>query len=1282
MASLKLLFRRARTLLWTAVSIVVISAAVLVGIGKLLMPFSANYKPQLEAWLSEEFGRPVELMGFEGEWKAFGPRITLRGMKLQASGASQSQVVIEEAAVDIRPLNALFPNKPLYQFRVIGAHFELFHRQDGRWELSGLGVSAIESGQSGSALRQLAQVGDVLLQDSSLRYLDEKLGIDVRLSGIRGRLQTNGEQIATEVKANLIDPDSNSVLGEVEWVFKLLLDKQQRMADASWQLSARELMPASILDRVPGSIMLLHAGRINTELWGSWTREGGHLVEGVIDLRDARLVTGGRDVNLDRVNTRLKLSHQSRGHWRLDFSDFRFEDGIEPWVAPRISIARNLSSGLGLWVSADQLPLSFPVDMTRSLMAEQEVDWPGFLPRKAAGTVQDLDLVLSAKWQILLATGSVNAAAVSDWDRWPDLSGLNARLSLGEGFGTVAVSSDALTLSWNNMFRDSLIFAMPGCALDLRWGGVWQVGIRNCELNNEDIAVAGDVVLSGNGGRPAIDANVIVPRGKVGNMQSYWPQRIIKPKVVEWLRRNLLAGEIHDGRFQIHGDLDHWPFRNGEGRFSAQANISNGVLDYAADWPTARALDVSLSFVGAGMSVSGVVGDMAGIRISSATASIEDLKKPLLAVQYSSKTELPILLDFLQASPLNENIDADLSRFDFAGPATTKGLLTVPLGATPGEVEVKGEVSLVGNSFFDPDSEIRIESIVGTINYDRNGFKGNHLDATYGDKPAILDIEGGRATRHSFRAEMNGRFDVQDVIPRFLSESYDALANIGGETDWQMVMTVMPPEEQSEIDNDKGNGNAVRGIAVLEISSDLRDVALNLPAPLHKEGPAVFPVKLSFPLSGESRILDLQLADRAVLRFDLGDQIETPRRALIHLGKNPPDMPAIGFLTITGNEGMVDLDGWIDLIVEGATKGQGIGGLKLEKGQVHADQLIFLDRLFQDVEMGFESVETVVYANFMGAGIDGKLSYTSNEQGPSTLNAEFERLVLAQPLTDGVNMQSDPADLPAVHLYAKSLQYAGVELGETRVEAYPTAQGFHFEKVDSTSDLLRVTARGNWSLRDGAQRSDFSIRMTSESLGSILQSMDISSSMEGGQTQLQFDAWWPGPPSSFALSRLNGEVEFSVSQGVINNVSSGSGRLLGLLSIQALPKRLALDFRDVFDSGFAFDDATGTFQMENGMARTEDLLLKSSSANILVSGSTDLVDQRYDQLMTIKPGVGNTLPIIGAIAGGPGGAAAGLALQGLLQKQLSEAMQVRYTIKGPWDEPSIDPVTDNVVDEG
>ncbi|MGA9572793.1 MAG: AsmA-like C-terminal region-containing protein, partial [Lysobacterales bacterium] len=180
--------------------------------------------------------------------------------------------------------------------------------------------------------------------------------------------------------------------------------------------------------------------------------------------------------------------------------------------------------------------------------------------------------------------------------------------------------------------------------------------------------------------------------------------------------------------------------------------------------------------------------------------------------------------------------------------------------------------------------------------------------------------------------------------------------------------------------------------------------------------------------------------------------------------------------------------------------------------------------------------------------------------------------------------------------------------------------------------------------------------------------------IRGGQTLVHFDAWWEGPPAAFALERLNGDMDISVIQGNILTADSGAGRVLGLFSLSELPRRLSMDFRDVFDEGFSFDEAKGTMKLENGTSSTDDLTLSSTVAQITIVGSTDLVAKTFDYEFTVQPGVSKTLPVIGAIAGGPIGAAAGLALQAILRDALGEAAEAKYIIRGPWENPVIEPV--------
>ena len=288
------------------------------------------------------------------------------------------------------------------------------------------------------------------------------------------------------------------------------------------------------------------------------------------------------------------------------------------------------------------------------------------------------------------------------------------------------------------------------------------------------------------------------------------------------------------------------------------------------------------------------------------------------------------------------------------------------------------------------------------------------------------------------------------------------------------------------------------------------------------------------------------------------------------------------------------------------------------------------------------------------------------------MSAEFERLKVPDALAEGVSMESDPAELPEMHFYAKAFNYLGVELGETRIEGYPIENGFHIESVEAESPSLNFSARGDWLRQDTGERSDFNISITSESLGTVLEAMDISSAMRGGQTVVSFDAWWQGPPAAFALERLNGDMEFSIIQGNILTADPGAGRMRGLLSLSELPRRLAMDFRDVFDDGFSFDEAKGTMKLENGTSYTNDMTLSSTVAEIDIVGSTDLVGQTFDYEFAVRPGVSKTLPVIGAIAGGPVGAAAGLALQAILRDALGEAAEARYSITGTWEEPVIE----------
>jgi uncharacterized protein YhdP len=129
-----------------------------------------------------------------------------------------------------------------------------------------------------------------------------------------------------------------------------------------------------------------------------------------------------------------------------------------------------------------------------------------------------------------------------------------------------------------------------------------------------------------------------------------------------------------------------------------------------------------------------------------------------------------------------------------------------------------------------------------------------------------------------------------------------------------------------------------------------------------------------------------------------------------------------------------------------------------------------------------------------------------------------------------------------------------------------------------------------------------------------------------------------------------------------------------LLSLREIPSRLMLHFGDVFKSGFGFDSVTANFRLEDGSAYTRNMVITAPAARIVMQGRTGFRARDYDLTVEVTPHVGGTLPVVGAVIGGPVGAAAGLVVQGLIGKGLNKAAGSIYRVTGTWDKPKIETV--------
>ncbi len=270
-----------------------------------------------------------------------------------------------------------------------------------------------------------------------------------------------------------------------------------------------------------------------------------------------------------------------------------------------------------------------------------------------------------------------------------------------------------------------------------------------------------------------------------------------------------------------------------------------------------------------------------------------------------------------------------------------------------------------------------------------------------------------------------------------------------------------------------------------------------------------------------------------------------------------------------------------------------------------------------------------------------------------------------------------PAQLPALRLSSRDTVVEGVDFGQVELQTSPTPNGLFVDTLTLQSEVLQAKAQGTWLSREEREFSRFTIDARGEHLGKILSLFGYGGEIARGRSMIKINgAKWPGSPLDFSIPQMKGELLVQVEQGQLRDVDQGVGRVFGLLGIHTLVRRLTLDFSDITDKGFAFDTIGGVFTIHGGDAYTHDLVIDGPTATIKVEGRIGLIQQDYDQTVTVIPKLSESLPATGALVGGPTGALIGSAL--LLYDKLFQQDEglgtTRYRLLGSWDEPILEEV--------
>jgi uncharacterized protein YhdP len=323
--------------------------------------------------------------------------------------------------------------------------------------------------------------------------------------------------------------------------------------------------------------------------------------------------------------------------------------------------------------------------------------------------------------------------------------------------------------------------------------------------------------------------------------------------------------------------------------------------------------------------------------------------------------------------------------------------------------------------------------------------------------------------------------------------------------------------------------------------------------------------------------------------------------------------------------------------------------------------------------------------NLIAKGINGYVTWTDTIDsigvGKGQLLAKLTELTVPASeiqSTSKLLLDVSPEQIPSIELTIDALNLGGKALGAVSLKANHlidgvVSAGWNIEQLSLTQANATLNAKGRWTRANDASLGvvKLDIDLSSDSMGAALDGLGFGKIIAGAAGALTGNVSWRGTPFALDIPSLNGNLKANFKEGQFLKVDPGAARLLSLFSLQNLPRRLTLDFKDTFSTGFAFDTITTSAAISNGVLKIDDFLMKSSVAKVSAQGEVSLEKETQDLVFTVKPEINaGSVSLLYMIINPPLGLAT-LAAQWLFKEPLSKAFTVEYAITGPWTKPDI-----------
>lgn len=1248
-----------RRWLWALAGIpLAIPALVLIWLYWWVFPNLPQYKDDVAGLLSSATGYTISFDELGGEWGGARPRFTLAGVRVSKGGRPMLYFSRMEGRFGWRTLLALEPR--FHELYVDAPGLTVRRAQNGMIHVGGIVVDP--SSPDTSFSDWLLKQGKVRMQGVTVAWIDDTRGgaplvlRDVSMQ-MQSLLNRHAFQLALSPPPHLSRPLA------VEGV--LYGRSLSRIQDWRGSLSFRA--PALELAAWRPWLPAEYAGvRGHGSIEGELAVAGGRLAASGLKLNLAGLFLASPKLAapLDLAGLRGELGWalekpekpgtaqtlQARGlaltgrdgaaTGPFDFS-FRWGDGEQRLSATRVSLTQ-------LAALAPALPLEESWRARIDELAPQgqidslNLSWRGELP-------------LPGRFSVDARFSGLGWAARAGRPGAANLSGMAAG---NEEKGVYSINGAQGGLDIPGLFAEPQ-FRFD--VLNVRGGwkrqkdGRYDIEIAEAALSNADFAATlyGHYQPDADGPGFA-DLSGRVERARGPRVVRYLPLTV-NEATHAWLRSGILRGEATQGSFRLQGDLARFPFKTPQqGIFRVAGKIHGGQLRFAQDYPQIDDIEGDLLFDGVRMEIRSDRARIFGAQLRKVKAVIPDLEAPEELLEVSGEAAGPAqeFIRFVNFSPVSEMIDGLTGEMSATGDFGLQMDIKVPLRRSEATT-LAGRLSFNRNTLFLGPDMPRLDGVGGILDFTEDSVAASQISAR---------VLGGGATLSAATEGSQVRVRGQGVFSAAALNAWlgkGIAERLSGQSGW------------------KGELVLRRGKPRFRVESDLLGLDARLPAPLEKTAErATRFVFEQQSLDDGSKKSELQyggIANAAWLSVP-GEKGYKFERGELNLG-GQAQLPVEPGLRIAGKVKNFDLGGWTDILPEGRGGGMGVSSINLVLGS-----LDFMGRQFNDIAIVGGLRGDLLRFAVGGQEMAGNITYRRAEgDSPARVSAQFRQFDLPDPLpyapsAGGAAMRLKASAFPAVDLQVEELEFGGRPMGRLDAIAHGIPAGLAIDQLNlvHADSVIRMT--GIWK-DGGLGETRMKVHAEIKDAGKLLGRFGYANAVSKGAASVEGEVTWPRSPADFTFDSLDGTLKFKARNGQFLKVEPGAGKLLGIASLQSLPRRITLDFRDVFSEGFAFDEISSTMQVADGTVYTSDFLMKGPAASVKMSGMAKLRDESVKLRVKVIPKISEGVAVAGALLGGPIAGVGALVAQKVLKDPFEEAISYEYLVDGPWDNPTVTKLT-------